>query len=77
LSRVELFKTVIFDFTDVPTVGQAFADEIFRVFPKQHPEIHLIPVKASSEVKRMIQRAISVEGETPTSGDIITAANSE
>jgi biotin operon repressor/anti-sigma regulatory factor (Ser/Thr protein kinase) len=56
LARVELFKTVMFDFGDVPTIGQAFADEIFRVFAHQHPEIEIIPFKANSEVKRMIER---------------------
>jgi hypothetical protein len=32
LARVERFKTVIFDFTEVESIGQAFADEVFRVF---------------------------------------------
>ncbi len=57
VARVELFKTVLFDFTDVPAIGQSFADEIFRVFARQHPEIEIIPVRANSEVKRMIERA--------------------
>lgn len=57
LARVELFQTVIFDFTDVDMIGQAFADEIFRVFANQHPEIQLMPYKANSAVKRMIERA--------------------
>lgn len=56
LARVELFKTVCFDFTDVPSIGQAFADEIFRVFAQKHPEIELLPLKANSEVRRMIMR---------------------
>ena len=57
LARVELFKTVLFDFTEVETIGQAFADEIFRVFAMQHPEIQLVPIHANSETKRMIARA--------------------
>jgi anti-sigma regulatory factor (Ser/Thr protein kinase)/biotin operon repressor len=57
LARVELFKVVIFDFKGVDTVGQAFADEIFRVFATQHPEIELIAVNAESSVKMMIKRA--------------------
>jgi anti-sigma regulatory factor (Ser/Thr protein kinase)/biotin operon repressor len=56
LSRIELFKVVVFDFTNVPTIGQAFADEIFRVFAKEHPGIQLMQIHASSEVKRMIER---------------------
>ena len=59
LSRVELFKTVIFDFERVPTIGQAFADEIFRVFSNAHPEIDIFAAHENSEVKRMIMRAKS------------------
>lgn len=59
LARVELFAVVIFDFKDVPTIGQAFADEIFRVFAQRHPEIALHEVHANSEVRRMIERAKS------------------
>lgn len=59
LARAELFKVVIFNFDGVETIGQAFADEIFRVFPLKHPEIQLMPMKANSEVKRMIERAKS------------------
>lgn len=57
LARVELFKKVVFDFKDVETIGQAFSDEIFRVFAQRHPEIELIPINANSQVKRMIERA--------------------
>lgn len=63
LARVELFKIVVFDFSDVETIGQAFADEIFRVFAQHHPQIELLATKANSEVKRMIARAKS--GGTP------------
>lgn len=59
LARVELFKTVLLDFAGVPSIGQAFADEIFRVFQGKHPDIEITPVHASSEVKRMIERAKS------------------
>jgi len=57
LARVELFKIVIFSFEGVESIGQAFADEIFRVFALRHPEIELLTMKANSEVKRMIERA--------------------
>ena len=62
LTRVELFKKVLFDFTDIETIGQAFSDEIFRVFAQQHPETELIPIHANSQVKRMIERA---RGDSP------------
>lgn len=57
LARVELFKIVIFNFEGVHAIGQAFADEIFRVFANNHPEIQLLTEKTGSEVKRMIERA--------------------
>ena len=63
VARVELFKTVLFDFANVPTIGQAFADEIFRVFAQGHPDISIVPIRANSEVKRMIERAKSGTGE--------------
>jgi len=60
LNRVELFKTVIFNFEGVPTIGQAFADEIFRVFTNTHPQIEVVVIHANSEVKRMIAAAKAV-----------------
>ncbi|MDP8225789.1 MAG: DUF4325 domain-containing protein [Candidatus Lernaella stagnicola] len=60
LARIDLFKTVMFDFTGVHMIGQAFADEIFRVFAHSHPRIELLVTRANSAVKRMIARAKSV-----------------
>lgn len=59
LARVELFKVVMFDFEGVESIGQAFADEIFRVFARRYSGIELHAIKANSEVKRMIARAKS------------------
>jgi len=59
LARIELFKIVILDFKEVPTIGQAFADEVFRVFPNEHPNTQLLPINTNSEVKRMIERVTS------------------
>lgn len=60
LTRIDRFNTVIFDFQGVESIGQAFADEIFRVFARRHPEIKLSETKANNDVKRMIRRARSV-----------------
>ncbi len=59
LARIELFKVVVFDFNGVDLIGQAFADEIFRVFANQHPEIELSIIHANNEVAKMVQRAKS------------------
>lgn len=63
MARVELFKTVILDFADVPVIGQAFADEVFRVFTREHPGIHIRPIHTNSEVRRMILRAMGNAGK--------------
>jgi len=67
LARVELFKVVILDFKEVPTIGQAFADEIFRVFANEHPTVELVPTHTNSEVKRMIERVRATEKREPIS----------
>ncbi len=57
LQRVDRFRCVVLDFAEVTTVGQAFADEIFRVFANEHPEVELVPIHAATEVQQMIRRA--------------------
>jgi anti-sigma regulatory factor (Ser/Thr protein kinase) len=57
LARFDRFKIVMLDFAGVSSIGQAFADEVFRVFRSKHPEVELLPINASAEVKRMISRA--------------------
>jgi anti-sigma regulatory factor (Ser/Thr protein kinase) len=56
LAGLEKFKTITLDFDRVPTVGQAFADEIFRVFKNRHPDITIIPVHMNSAVEFMVER---------------------
>jgi hypothetical protein len=57
LTRFERFKEILLDFNDVDSIGQAFADEIFRVFASQNPNIHLYYTNASKQVEGMILRA--------------------
>jgi len=57
LNRVEKFKTVLLDFTGVDVIGQAFADEVFRVFARRNPQISLIPTNMTEEVRRMVVTA--------------------
>ena len=59
LTRVEKFENVIFDFAEVKAIGQAFADEIFRVYAQRHSDITLTPVNMVDDVKRMIKKAIA------------------
>lgn len=57
LIRVERFQNVVLDFAGVASVGQAFADEVFRVYQNSHPNIVLVPVNMTDEVKQMVERA--------------------
>ena len=59
MARVNVFETVILDFKGVSAIGQAFADEIFRVFAREHPRVKLSVVNADEDVSRMIERATS------------------
>jgi virulence-associated protein VapD len=62
LARIERFKEVILDFKGVSEIGQAFADEIFRVYKNTHPDVGLRWASASSDVEKMIKRALKHEG---------------
>lgn len=55
LRRLEEFKEVIFDFTDIEFMGQGFADEVFRVFQNRNPEIVLTVINANETVLGMIR----------------------
>ena len=59
LARCNKFKEVVLDFTGVETIGQPFADEVFRVFNINHPETKLIPINTTDQVEKMIKRALA------------------
>jgi len=56
LAGLERLRSVTLDFDRVRTVGQGFADEIFRVFRKQHPDTLIKAVNMNEAVKFMIER---------------------
>jgi anti-sigma regulatory factor (Ser/Thr protein kinase) len=57
LLRIDRFRTVVLDFKNVNQIGQAFADEIFRVFTRRHPGIDLQFLNANEDISNMIRRA--------------------
>jgi len=67
LARLDRFKEVVLDFSDVPEIGPSFADEIFRVYRGSHPKVSIVPMKANEAVTRMIRRAQSAETEASPS----------
>jgi len=56
LAGLEQFRSVMLDFDHIPAVGQAFADEIFRVFQDRHPDIVLRAENMNSAVRFMVER---------------------
>lgn len=61
LVDLDKFKRIVLDFEDVPTVGQGFADEVFRVFQNSHPDIELRPINMNEEVAFMVNRVDTPE----------------
>jgi anti-sigma regulatory factor (Ser/Thr protein kinase) len=57
MARMEDFQRVLLDFKGVRTVGQAFSDEVFRVWSNAHPDVEIIVQGANKQVQRMVQRA--------------------
>jgi len=55
--RFERFQTVVLDFAGVEEIGQAFADEVFRVFQASHPDLEMLPIHMSEGVHNMVSRA--------------------
>ena len=57
LSGLDKFKVIVMDYEKVPTVGQAFADEIYRVFKNRKPDIEIQNINMNESVKFMVERA--------------------
>lgn len=55
--RFERFEYVVLDFAGVEEIGQAFADEVFRVFRAQHPRTVMMPTNMTPQVEAMVKRA--------------------
>jgi hypothetical protein len=56
LAGLDKFRHIVLDYDKVPTIGQAFADEIHRVFQNKHADIKIETINANEAVKFMIDR---------------------
>lgn len=63
MQRVDKFRCVVLDFDGVGMIGQAFADEVFRVFANDHPHVELGVMHAVPGVQQMIRRAEAARDE--------------
>lgn len=53
-ARLEGFEVIELNFSGVTQIGQGFADELFRVWAKEHPSSRLVPVNANPAVLTVI-----------------------
>lgn len=58
VARFEDFKEVELDFAATDDIGQAFADELVRVWPLVHPSTRLRIVNAGESVKKMLKHVM-------------------
>jgi len=59
LARFHEFDEISLDFRDVDSIGQAFADEIFRVYAQNNPGIEINTVNTNEQIEGMIRRVRS------------------
>lgn len=55
IARFDHFKEVVLDFEGVNFIGQAFADEVFRVFQNSFPGTHLHTINTNNDIEKMIK----------------------
>lgn len=55
LHILDRFSEIELDKRDVKSVGQGFADEVFRVFRRAHPDIEVRAINASGAVDAMVR----------------------
>ncbi|HHO75407.1 MAG TPA: DUF4325 domain-containing protein [Deltaproteobacteria bacterium] len=58
LAGLDNFKDIILDFNKVSSIGQGFADEIFRVFQNDHPDIRISTENANPVIQQMINHVV-------------------
>jgi len=53
-ARLPQFKRIELDFDGLADVGHGFADELFRVFGTQHPQLTMVPTNMSPRVAALV-----------------------
>lgn len=54
VTRLDSFSEIVLNFKGVEWMGQAFADEVFRIFQRRHPDILISTINANQRVLNMI-----------------------
>ncbi len=63
LQGLDQFQEVVLDFSGVRSLGQGFADEVFRMFRKSHPDIELKIENLSPNLAPMIHHVVDKSKE--------------
>lgn len=53
-ARLAQFRRAEIDFEGIAEVGHGFADELFRVFSRQHPAVQLLPVGMNAGITALV-----------------------
>jgi anti-sigma regulatory factor (Ser/Thr protein kinase) len=56
LARFHDFEEVLLDFSGVKSIGQAFADEVFRIYARNNPDVEIIAINTNQQIDKMILR---------------------
>lgn len=64
LANLDRSREFILDFRGVESVGQAFVDEVSRVWARAHPEVRLVPVETGRVVEFMVRRGLGRREES-------------
>lgn len=57
LHNLDKFTEIEIDFAGVESIGQGFADQVFRVFPSRHPGCAVKALNANPAIEAMIRHA--------------------
>ena len=69
LDGLEEFEEITLDFDGVTDIGQSWVDEVFRVWPREHPGRTLTPTRMNPAVSFMIRRGLARAAELETDNE--------
>lgn len=61
MARLDRFKSIVLDFSEIKFIGQGFADEIFRVFAGEHKDCEIRFINENKDVGNMIKHVIETK----------------
>ena len=63
LASEDKFEEIVLDFAGVSWMGQGFAHQIFVLYKKQNPDIHILPVNMNEDVTKMYNHVIKTDAK--------------